>query len=100
MSNAAYAAELAGGFLSDFAATRSRKKKKKKLANEVFSSLQTDDRMEDLWVGFGKNYLCQNIFDQFSVLRLMDLEGGSHWASTVTLHCMREVPAQHVNPLC
>ena len=75
MSNAAYAAELAGGFLSDFAATRSRKKKKK-LANEVFSSLQTDDRMEDLWVGFGKNYLRQNVFDQFSVLRLMDLEGG------------------------
>ena len=75
MSNAAYAAELAGGFLSVFATTRSRKKKKK-LANELFSSLQTDDRMEDLLVGFGKNYLRQNVFDPFSVLRLMDLEGG------------------------
>jgi hypothetical protein len=75
MSNAAYAGELADGFLSAFAGTRS-KKKKKKLANELFSSLARDDRMEDLLVGFGKNYLRQNVFDPFSVLRLMDLEGG------------------------
>jgi hypothetical protein len=44
MSNAAYAGELADGFLSAFAGTRSNKKKKK-LTNELFSSLARDDRM-------------------------------------------------------
>jgi hypothetical protein len=70
-----YSVLLADGFLSAFAGTQS-KKKKKKLANELFSSLSRDAIMEDLLVGYGKNYLRQNLFDPFSVLQLMDLEWG------------------------
>jgi hypothetical protein len=52
MSNgAAYAVKLADVFLSAFAGTQSKKKKKKKLANELFSSLSRDNRMEDFLVG-------------------------------------------------
>eukprot|EP00978_Attheya_sp_CCMP212_P007077 scaffold16508_cov35-Attheya_sp.AAC.2 len=75
MSNDDYAAKLGVGFLSVFTATRSWKRKKK-LAKQFFSTLQNDAEMEELIVDFGKNHLRQNVFDPFSVLRLMDLEGG------------------------
>jgi hypothetical protein len=75
MSNANYVSELADGFLSVFAATRS-KKKKKVLSQEFFSALEKDTCFGERIVEYGKNHYRTKVFDPFSVLRMMDLEGG------------------------
>jgi hypothetical protein len=54
MSNAAYAAELGNAFLTMFAATRSRKRKKR-LAKDFFDTLEKDTVMKELIVEYGKN---------------------------------------------
>jgi hypothetical protein len=74
-SNADYVSDLSNGFLSLFAATRSRKKKKA-LAKQFFVCLNEDTIFGEMIVEYGKDFLRNNVFDPFSVLRLMDLEGG------------------------
>jgi hypothetical protein len=73
MSNADYASKLGDVFLCIFAAARSWKRKKK-LAKEFFSTLQKDTAMEETIVE--RKHLCDDVFDPFSVLWIMDLEGG------------------------
>jgi hypothetical protein len=73
MSNTDYAAKLGDAFLTIFAATRSRKRKKR-LAKAFFDTLQKDTVMKEVIVEFGKKHLHNNIFDPFSVLQLMDLK--------------------------
>jgi hypothetical protein len=47
--------------------------------------------MEELLVEYGKNHLYQNaVFDPFSVLRMMDLEGGKLNYEAIGLLCQLE----------
>ena len=75
MSNVAYVQGLGNGFLSAFKATKSRKKKKA-MASEFFTTLEDDPDMKEQMLTYGRMHFRKNVFNPFSVLRKMDLEGG------------------------
>jgi hypothetical protein len=88
-SNANYVSNLLNGFLSLFASARSRKKKKA-LAKQFFVCLNEDTIFGEMIVEYGKEFFRNNVFDPFSVLCLMDLEGGKLKYKASGLLCQLE----------